>query len=270
MLRKCLRYDLKSVFPYWLIGAIAMIAFSILGGIAYRNLEVNPVSAYLFRWEWIILIIVYFAFAAFVVLSSILIYLRYYNHFFSDEGYLTFTLPVKRKTLFFSKVINGVIWQSLTNLVVLLSIIIIFLFVPSTDSGSSLPSTETESLFSGLWILVYILESLILTVISSVVSVLVMYYLITVGANMVRKNKLVSTIGLIFGAGVVLYILTYVGLFGGILYTASVASLPFLNFTNYELLIFFCLALAIAIALTLAIAFAMMTLRILERKLNLA
>ena len=99
MLRKCLRYDFKSVFTYWLFGAITMLILSFPAGLALRSQIVNIENASnRFNWEILVLILYYFAIAAFLLLGSILIYVRYYKHFFSDEGYLTFTLLPLRCT----------------------------------------------------------------------------------------------------------------------------------------------------------------------------
>ena len=185
MLKKCLRYDLKSVFPYWIIGAITMLVASIPGGLALRAQKIHAGELDRFQWEILVIILVYFIGAAFFILSSLLIYIRFYKHFFSDEGYLTFTLPVKRRTLFTSKVLNGVIWQALTVVVVIASVIIMYLFVPSTNSGVSNPSdtTNPELVKEALWFLVYMLEVIIFIVIYAFSSVITMYLIISIKFN---------------------------------------------------------------------------------------
>ncbi len=271
MLRKCLRYDLKSVFTYWIFGAIAMLVMSIPGGLALRSQALHFGEIDRFNWEILVILLAYFVGAAFLILSAILVYVRYYNHFFSDEGYLTFTLPVKRRTLFTSKVINGVIWQALTGLVILVSVIIMFLFVPATGDGTvTTPPVESEPLISGFWAFMYVLEALALIIIYAFTSVLAMYLVITIGSNIVRKNKILATIGIVYASSVVLSILTYVLVFIGISYIASIDKIFEGVPSNPELLIFLVLALAIVVLLTITVGIAMITLNIIERKLNLA
>ena len=269
MLRKCLRYDLKSVFTYWIFGAIAMLIMSIPTGLALRSQALHFGELGRFNWEILVILLAYFVGAAFLILSSILVYVRFYKHFFSDEGYLTFTLPVKRRTLFTSKVINGVIWQALTALVIIISIIIMVMFVPS-DGGSTVPPVESEPLISGWWAFLYVLEALALIVIYSFTSVLAMYLVITIGANIVRKNKIIATIGIVYVSNVVLSLLSYLFVLLGISYVASINKVFVGAVSNPELLIFLALALAIVVLLTITVAIAMITLNIIERKLNLA
>lgn len=272
MLKKCLRYDIKSVFPYWLIGAITMLVASIPGGLALRSQKIHAGELNRFQWEILVIILVYFIGAAFFILSSLLIYVRFYKHFFSDEGYLTFTLPVKRRTLFTSKVINGVIWQASTVIVVIASIIIMYAFVPLTDTGVSNPSDSADPEFMrfAVWLLVYLLEAIIFIVIYAFSSVITMYLIITFGANIVRKNKIIATIGIAYVSSIVSSIITYVFSILGALYITSIVNIDAIVISNMYLLVFFIIAFATAILLTFTVGAAMLTLHILERKLNLA
>lgn len=269
MLKKCLRYDLKSVFPYWLFGAIAMLLMSIPGGLALRSQQLHIGDTDHFPWEIFVIMLVYFVGIAFLILTEILIYVRYYKHFFSDEGYLTFTLPVKRRTLFTAKVFNGVIWNALTVLVILVSVIIMFCFMPSIPSDT-VPPEVTEPIISAGWIFAYILEALALIIISAFSSVLSMYLIITIGATIVRKNKVIVTIGIAYGASIVTSILSYILVFIGMFYVASAIALFPEAPSNLGLLIFLIIALVIAVSFTIAVALGLISIRIIERKLNLA
>lgn len=270
MLKKCLRYDLKSVFTYWIFGAIAMLVMSIPGGLAMRSLSLNANNPEHFPWEAFIIMLVYFVGAAFLILTEILVYIRYYNHFFSDQGYLTFTLPVKRRTLFTSKVLNGFIWQVATGITIFVSVMIMLCFMPvSTTPDASVPE-YTEPLISAGWIFAYVLEALALLLLLGLVSVLFMYLLISVGATIVRKNKVIVTIGIAYGASMVLSAIMTALIFVGVFYGVSIAELFPLGPSNIGFFIFVILALAIAILFTLAVALALATLRIIERKLNLS
>ncbi len=270
MLKKCLRYDLKSVFPYWLFGAIAMLLMSIPGGLALRSQQLHTGDTDHFPWEIFVIMLVYFVGIAFLILTEILIYVRYYKHFFSDEGYLTFTLPVKRRTLFTAKVFNGVIWNALTVLVILVSVIIMFCFMQPTPNVDTIPPEVTEPIISAGWIFAYILEALALIIISAFSSVLSMYLIITVGATIVRKNKVIVSIGIAYGASIVTSILSYILVFIGMLYVASAIALFPEAPSNLGLLIFLIIALVIAVSFTIAVALGLISIRIIERKLNLA
>ncbi len=270
MLKKCLRYDLKSISTFWILGAIAMLAMSIPGGLALRSQQIHIDDIDHFPWEVFVLMIVYFVMIAFFILTEILVYVRYYKHFFSDEGYLTFTLPVKRRVLFTSKVINGVIWQVASVLLILICAIIMMCFVPADLSDEIVNSDPQLHLFSEGWAIAFIFEAIIIAVLALLLSVLSMYFFITLGATIVRKNKIIVTIGIIYGANIVTSFLSYVFVFGSILYGASAAFLFPESGENVELLIFLILAFAAAVLFTVCVAIALITLRMLERKLNLA
>ena len=124
MLKKLLRYDLKSVFKYWWIAAIASFCLSILGGgsIATLASEHND-SALLTAGAGIGVFITIMGLCAFTLSATILIFVRFYKNFFTDEGYLTFTLPVRRSQLINSKLIMSILVNFSTLLVFLIDII---------------------------------------------------------------------------------------------------------------------------------------------------
>ena len=122
MLKKLLKYDIRAVAGLWWIGAVVSVGASILGAILMRfSIAVsdsNTPSVILKMFATLALIVGIFcviAVAVSYVFTMILVFVRFYRHFFTDEGYLTFTLPVKRSTLLLSKSINAVIWCFMTQ-----------------------------------------------------------------------------------------------------------------------------------------------------------
>ena len=71
-----------------------------------------------------------FAVVAFCVVSTILVYVRFFKNFFSDEGYLTFSFPVPRRTLYLAKTVNAFIWNLATVGVVALVAVFAMLVIP--------------------------------------------------------------------------------------------------------------------------------------------
>ena len=65
--------------------------------------------------------------------TSLLTAIRFYKNLFSDEGYLTLTLPVTRGQHLFSKTIVGTAWCLLDQLLLLGSIFLIFHAEPLRD-----------------------------------------------------------------------------------------------------------------------------------------
>ena len=102
MFRKLLKYDIKSIANIWLIMSATVLAMSVFAGFCVKDIIINTNNPDYFPWSVIGVMITYIAYIAFGIITSILVYLRFYKNFFSDEGYLTFTLPVKRSHLLLS------------------------------------------------------------------------------------------------------------------------------------------------------------------------
>ena len=78
MLKKLLKYDLKSIFKYWWIVAVTSFALSLLGGgcIALMASEKElPLAVYTIAT--IVLILVILSFGAFSILSLILVFMHF-------------------------------------------------------------------------------------------------------------------------------------------------------------------------------------------------
>ena len=136
MLKKCFKYDFKSVFKIWWIAAVTVLGLSVPAGIAYESLREHfKDPARRFIWENSAVGAFWFSVMAILILTSVLVAVRFHINFFSDEGYLTFTLPVKRSTLLFSKILSGYVFYALTALVVAVSLAVIGLFVPAVGES---------------------------------------------------------------------------------------------------------------------------------------
>ena len=117
MLLKLLKNDLKSVFKYWWIGAVISFCLSFAGGFLLNILNNNAYySDLLTALCTIAFVFVICGISAFSFLYLILVVIRYYRNFFTDEGYLTFTLPVKRNQLLLSKFITSIIASATTGM----------------------------------------------------------------------------------------------------------------------------------------------------------
>ena len=228
----------------------------------------------------------FFVAAAFFIIASaivtwILIYLRFYRNLYTDEGYLTFTLPVSRGTLLASKTANAVIWSTLQMLLYGVCLLIFLLIAPPAEKGEGFFNlTFFEGLASvvsnawtevGAWLLVYIAEILLLILFSFVYSASLVHFCITVGSILAKKLKLLAAIGVYYVVTMVLNTATqilrtiFVFSYSGGLYelidnVAEAMAEPV-----------FALMLGIVVAISAALACVMycVTQNTLERKLNL-
>ncbi len=205
MFRSVLKHDFKAIARYYWIIAVALVGLSFTAAISIRLLSAYddaPILLYLFGT--FIIMAAYVALIGSVILVSLLIYLRFYQNFYSDEGYLTFTLPVKRKTLLLSKTLNALIWESFLGLLLLFCIFIFALIAPDFGDGllnldlfTSIIDFFVEGWQTlGVWLIVYILEGIGLIVLLAFASIALIQFCITVGAVIARRAKLLAGIGI--------------------------------------------------------------------------
>ncbi len=229
MLKKLLKYDMRAVSRLWWIGAVISVAAALVGGLLIRLFitSVNDESTHvLIRlisiFGMIIAMLCIFALALSFVFTVVLVLIRFYKHFFTDEGYLTFTLPVKRSALFLSKIVNAVIWFSAHFAVITVSVLLfILLAIPPEEGGFFLNFIlfqELGQLFSllwegmGPWLIVYLLEALLLILASLVFSILLIYFCITFGSMVVKRAKLILALGIYYTVNSVLVVICQFGI----------------------------------------------------------
>ena len=222
MLKKCLKYDLRAVHRIWWILAVTMVAASAVVAICIRALAQNmwnmteessglEVLITLFGGAGAML--GFIAMVACLSVSVILVYWRTYTHFYTDEGYLTFTLPVKRSTLYLSKVITAAIVELSTGLLFVLGIALILLVAPPTEDGAlfnPIVYTGLADLLGeawklvGGWMILWIVAALPIPLLACLFTSGMTMLCITVGAVIAKKHKLLAAIGIYYGVTTVL------------------------------------------------------------------
>ena len=207
MLKKLLKYDLRSVFRFWWIVALISVGMAVLGGFAQSILYNNDIPRVINVIASIVVFFSYFCMMGLAVLTQVLLFIRFYRNFFTDEGYLTFTLPVKRETLLNSKVLAGFIAMAAAAAVCALNCSIIFA-IPQYEvfrsgeffSGIEEGMREIPDHVLGPLIIMGI-ETLVLAALVLLLSVLFLYCCITFGSMLVKKGKLFASIGMYYGIG---------------------------------------------------------------------
>ena len=122
MLGKLLKYDLKSLFK----AIIPLYLFVVLSA-------VFTIIAYKLGWNFTIFQILKFTFSTLFVISILVVLIfsffigvrRFYQNMLKDEGYLTNTLPIKKSSLIFSKLLASIIVMICSTIICLLAIILI-------------------------------------------------------------------------------------------------------------------------------------------------
>lgn len=211
MLRSLLRYDFRAVLKYWWIAVISLVVLSLLGGLCIRVLEADmDLPSSVISLAVFGLLLIFLGFAAFYLLSMIAIFVRYYKNFFTDEGYLTFTLPAKPSQLLNSKLIMSTV----TLFGVFVVIMAGFGLMMTVGLGDTLLSLESRQSFLegwselshelGAYFPLYGLEMLVLIVLCFAFFSLLVFACITFGSIITRKGKVLASIGIYYGVNSVL------------------------------------------------------------------
>ena len=288
MCRKLIKYDLRAVRSLWLIQALILLALAIPFSLGLRFVTSEHsdavavyeglVSLFLF------LCIVWFFVSA--VLVSVLVYVHYYKNLFTDEGYLTFTLPVTRRQILLSKLATALILQGAQIVVYLVVAAVVLLLAPTPESGNLITLAGYKALGEflgilwnelGAWLILYVVQGLLILVCYALFTTLTAYFCITIGSTVVRKGKLPLAIGIYYGIQSVLSFVLQINIFSaftpfGVFSVTSVIMglAQRLDAQNVYVGMAILLTIILMAILALAIILFCMTLDMLERKLNLA
>lgn len=206
MLLKLLKYDLRSVFKYWWIAALSTLGLSVLGGFCILILDSSIIANVYQILAGFAMGVVILGFVAFLILSQILVFMRYYKNFFSDEGYLTFTLPVKRTHLITSKLITATLNTVCTAIVLVIDVVVMLaigihneFFSLELWLGIYGDILDFISIVGG-YFYVYIVELIVGFVALTAFSALFMFVCITIASVIAKKSKIFTAIGIYYVA----------------------------------------------------------------------
>jgi len=228
MFAKLLKHEWKSTAGILGIFSIAALGVGILGAVILRILVTfgesivateSPLVLVLFALGMML----FFLFLALVVYGAgtqfFLLY-RFYKNKFTDQGYLTFTLPVNSHQIFLSSLLNIVIWTTISTLVILTAVAIALVFGTASEGlvNPDALSFVLELIF-GLTVLYGSLfdgATVIITLIQAVISlfsgILLMMTCITIGAVIAKKHKILTAFGIYYGISTVVGVLSSVGM----------------------------------------------------------
>ena len=292
MLGKLLKYDLRSVGRFWWIAMLTMIGASFSTAVSYRlYLELSMSQVYLSGENNVLIALAMMALNIISIISLVvigaslifvaaIIYVRYYKHLFTDEGYLTFTLPVSRRQIFFSKLVNAGIWLLLSELVLFAcAMVMIVIVIPSYGKGiiavdtlrSMIQSILDDCRNRGFWMVLQVILSVLVTVSATMLSVGVVYFCITLGATVAKRAKIIVGIGTYYLIDVVTRIFgTALGIVPMVWVIVILLRFSESNIHLFNGAVSIMMLMLFAIVSLLAAFFHCLTLNILERKLNLS
>ena len=221
MLKKCLKYDLQAVGRIWWILAASMAGAFMVAALAFRVLlettqQPDPSGGLIMLsiFGGLLALLCVFAIFAAMTVSIILVYWRTYTHFYTDEGYLTFSLPVKRSTLYLSKVLTASIVEASMVILCILGVALMAMVIPPAENGALLNPVAFQSLFEGIrllselngsgWLLAWVIAFLPLPFVAQFFTSGMTFLCLTVGSVIAKKHKLLAAIGIYYGVTTVL------------------------------------------------------------------
>lgn len=214
MLGKLLKHEWRAVFkvPTLLIGILMIIA--VIAGLTF--------SLPIWDSEWVglplsgVMLILLFYVAMIAVGIGITIYfaVRYYKNMFTDEGYLTHTLPVTARQLLASKIITMSAWNLIGIAAVAVSLGVfgsVAVLSLSAKEGSlaadilegikQLRTVWDNPFFSGFK--AFAASAICMVLVSAVSGTMMVIGAITLG-QMVRKHRVLGSIGAYFAINAVI------------------------------------------------------------------
>ena len=204
-----------------------------------------------------------------LLLTTIVAITRFYKGMYSNEGYLSHTLPVTPSQHILSKLLVSMIFQIGSAFAVFLSFCISTLGELNIElfkAGGYLLG-RFYTFYQGNTIL-YIIEFIVMMLVSSAAGMLMLYFCISVG-QLAKKHKVLAAFGVYFG----LYIISQI--FGTIM-IIMFATNPWLmgdiaKWVAYNTTAFFHIALCGGIILSaiLGVVYFLITRYIMSKKLNL-
>lgn len=271
MLRKLLKYDLKALFKMWWIPAVTTIVLSIFKGftqMAYNNDKMLPNMVYGVISLFSSLVTI--SYVVFVIMTLVVIFSRFYKNFYTDEGYLTFTLPVSKVQHINSKLISSTLVSWATGLVLIINFLITIVLSEIEYINFDTFFVELKEMLSNTlayeWIVFF--GGFIIVLLLPIAANLFLFFCISVGSTVVKKAKVITSIAIFYGSTSVFFVALQILLIFGI--DSIEGWLVDFNDTMF--------AAAIALMLLIIILFIVMIIGvlyalqywILDRKLNLS
>lgn len=262
MLGKLMKYEIMATARIFL-PLYAMIL--LMAGISRVFF---PLSSETFDLPRMITMMVYiFLLAALFIMTLVVTIQRFSKNLLGDEGYLSFTLPVRVWQHIFSKTIVNLMWMFISLIVSMFSIFLLAVNDPlsmRTFSEGCMEIGEAFGRYGGqAWLIFW--EGIVCFIVTALSSALEIYAAISVG-HLVPKHKLLAGFGAFVGFGVVEQIV--VSLFGDFVNRKSLfwAADNFGDtLSDVSGVLLFCIAFSVVFG----VLFYFLTSWILKRKLNL-
>lgn len=260
MLGKLLKYELKATARYFVpllatFGGITLLFKLFMAMIGFGNDPLRMTFSIFIVTIYVVAVIALF------LMCFIISFYRFYKNFYTDEGYLSFTLPVSINLQILNKLLISIFWVLVSTAAFLLSI---FIFLAGTPYWNeffhlmSLSFQEFSKIDAGIRFL-FITETLTALVLNAVASPLFIYLCITIG-GLLPNHRLAASIGTYFLATAAISLVTNI---------VSSIFPNFMNFTGLEEFCYYLMPMMLIGCIIEIIVSFFLTRYLMERKTNL-
>ena len=213
MLGKLLKHEFKATarlfIPIFIMVTAISVAVRFLVDILYDINNGGTQAGEIFS------MIIAFIFGAALVIGMICLILsgpavslyRFYKNVYTDEGYLTNTLPVKPVSILASKLITGIVWTIVSGAIVVLCFLIlassskiILFFADDNIYESAYYNALFDFILDNIW---FIISFMIFGLISVTMSISSVYVSVSIG-NLANRHKVLISIAVYFFLTIVL------------------------------------------------------------------
>lgn len=216
MLRKLYKYDLKSVSLLLVILHAVLLVYTVIGRIGIFIAEraqafVSPEASRLLGIAGAFYIVGFILFILAIVIATV-VYLavRIQKNLFSDEGYLTHTLPVKPTQILWSKVFVIWTWSVIDFICVVISVFTLITYKDTLPEILKGASTFFGTLFGNFGFTNWLEE--VITLLAGLSQYFGFYPLLLLFAmclgNLFKSHKIMGTLLSFFGLNIVLSFLS--------------------------------------------------------------
>ena len=267
MFSKLLKYDFKSVKRFGLPLVIISLALSVLGAVNGFFLAVSMTAdsassdaSFVSIMGVLTFMLIIYAVAICSSIIGIFVYVDFYKSLCTDQGYLTFTLPVSSTSLLNSKLLNSIIWGAISFVTICVCIFIMGLGVGIglPPSEPSTPPADYEGIMS-LFNLTDIILGLITMLLYALNSQILIFMVIFFASVITNRYKAITAIALVLVTNVV-YSFVYS-------IVSSVVSLTMLEAGDAATTLTY--SICIILLAASGIGYYMATKHMMEKKLNL-
>lgn len=210
MFGKNLKYELRAsarvLIPLFIcvlaVGIFISVGFAVFGNIYFDVDETAEMSETLSAVGSAVMGLLFVAFSVLIMVTAVaalvLMVRRFYTSFFTDEAYLTFTLPVSVDCHLATKTVATVIWAIASGVVMFITFVIICFGIGIAASSVSTEevSSVIESTGSSIWgeFSGTIIFMVINYIVSAFASLFLIYFAISFGCMVAKKHRFIVCI----------------------------------------------------------------------------